>query len=278
MFLAQEFPLCSEFSGRVAGFSPLTKPLNLPALRPARIPGSATDPVSPAFIYPDLRWASPTCEGTGILGFRAVSRRSPRGCVPRCRNRQGLPVFRSSYPNFAVFSIPSLSRSRCHSSRFRFFFPSALCYPPAAEGSLEMNLTRIALAALGGFVVYFVLGGLAFGLVPALRDEFLKYPAVYRAQEGVKSAMPAGMLAMFVAMIVLATIYAMLYQAGSGLSQGARFGALIGIFAICAFVIHNYVNLNIGAALTFEQSIAYFIEWLAVGMVIGVIYRPRVPR
>jgi hypothetical protein len=73
---------------------------------------------------------------------------------------------------------------------------------------------------------------------------------------------------------VLAVIYAMLYRGGSGLAEGARFGALIGVFAICSFVIHNYVNLNIGLKLTVQQSVAYFIEWLAVGMVIGLIYRP----
>jgi len=37
-----------------------------------------------------------------------------------------------------------------------------------------MNLSRIALAALGGFVAYFVLGGLTFGLLPSLKSEFLK--------------------------------------------------------------------------------------------------------
>jgi hypothetical protein len=29
-----------------------------------------------------------------------------------------------------------------------------------------------------------------------------------------------------------------------------------------------------GWKLTAEQSVAYFIEWLVVGIVIGVIYRP----
>jgi hypothetical protein len=29
-----------------------------------------------------------------------------------------------------------------------------------------MNFTRIALAALGGFVAYFVLGGLSFAILP----------------------------------------------------------------------------------------------------------------
>jgi hypothetical protein len=137
-----------------------------------------------------------------------------------------------------------------------------------------MNFTRIALAGLGGFVIYFVLGSLSFVVAPSLRTEFLKYPAVYRSQDAMKSVMPVGMAAMLVAMLVLAVIYAMLYQGGSGLAEGARFGALIGVFAICSFVVHNYVNLNIGLTLTLQQSVAYFVEWLATGIVIGLIYRP----
>src|SRR5258708_33784786 len=60
-----------------------------------------------------------------------------------------------------------------------------------------MNFTRIALAALGAFVAYFVFGGLSFAVLPWLKNEFLKYPAVYRTQEGIKSVMPAGMAFMF---------------------------------------------------------------------------------
>ena len=135
-----------------------------------------------------------------------------------------------------------------------------------------MNFSRVFIAAVGGFVAYFVFGGLFFGLLPIMRNEFMKYPAVYRSQEGIKSTMPFGMLAMFVAMLALAIIYALLYQGGSSLAEGARFGALIGVFAVCSFVIHNYVNLNIGVKLTLQQSVAYFVEWLVVGVVIGLIY------
>ena len=136
-----------------------------------------------------------------------------------------------------------------------------------------MNFPRIALAALGAFVAYFALGFLAFALSP-LANEFRKYPAVYRSQEGIKSVMPLGMAAMFVAMLALAVIYAMLYRSGFGPAEGARFGALIGVFSVCAFVVHNYVNLNIGPRLTLEQAAAYLIEWIVTGIVIGLIYRP----
>jgi hypothetical protein len=137
-----------------------------------------------------------------------------------------------------------------------------------------MNYTRLALAALGAFVIYFVLGGLFFGALPMLREEFAKYPAVYRTQDSMKTVMPAGMAAMFAGMLVLAVLYSLLYQGGSGLFEGARFGVLIGLFAVCAFVIHNYVNLNIGGTLAVQQAIAYFIEWVATGIVIGLIYKP----
>ncbi len=92
-----------------------------------------------------------------------------------------------------------------------------------------MNYPRIALAALGAFAAYFVLGGLSFAVLP-LAGEFQKYPAVYRSKEGIKSVMPAGMAAMFLSMLALAMIYALMYRDGAGAMEGARFGALIGIF------------------------------------------------
>jgi hypothetical protein len=137
-----------------------------------------------------------------------------------------------------------------------------------------MNLKRIVLATFGAFVAYFILGGLFFGALPFLRGEFAKYPAVYRDKQGQLSHMPGGMAAMFLAILALAVIYAMLYPGGSGIAQGARFGALLGVFFVGSFVVHNYVNLNIGLKLTLEQAVAYFVQWTAVGIVIGLIYRP----
>jgi hypothetical protein len=81
---------------------------------------------------------------------------------------------------------------------------------------------------------------------------------------------------MYIAMITLTVIYAMMYHAGSWLTEGACLGALIGVFAVCAFVFHNYVNLNIGLRLTLGQAVAYLVEWIVSGIVIALIYRPPV--
>jgi hypothetical protein len=136
-----------------------------------------------------------------------------------------------------------------------------------------MNITRVVLAGLGGFVAYFAFGGIAFVLLPSLKTEFAKYPAVYRDQNGIKRTMPMGMAAMLLAIFALAALYAMAYRGGTGAIEGAKFGALVGVFVFGAFVIHNYVNLNIGIKLALQQSVAYFFEWLVTCIAIGLIYR-----
>jgi hypothetical protein len=137
-----------------------------------------------------------------------------------------------------------------------------------------MNYSRLALAALGATVAYFAFGFLLLWLVPALIDEAHKYPAVFRPKEKMMAVMPIGMVATLIAILVVAIIFAMMHQGGPGTTEGARFGILIGIFVVCGFVLHNYVNLNIGLKLTLMQSVAYFVQWTIVGIVISLIYKP----
>ena len=137
-----------------------------------------------------------------------------------------------------------------------------------------MNYSRLGLAALGGMVASFAFGFLVLWLVPALLKEGHKYPAVFRPKEEMMTVMPIGIVATFIAILVVAIIFAMIHQGGSGITEGARLGVLIGIFAVCAFVLHNYVNLNIGLKLALGQAAAYFVQWTIIGIVIGLIYKP----
>lgn len=136
-----------------------------------------------------------------------------------------------------------------------------------------MNYGRLVLATVGGMVSYFIAGGAIFVLAPQMVTEFEKHSAIYRSREAQTAAMPAGMGAMLVAIFVLTVLYSMVYQGGSGLAEGARFGVLIGLFVVCAFVLHNYMLLNIGLRLTLMQAVAYFIQWAVVGTVIGLLYK-----
>jgi hypothetical protein len=138
-----------------------------------------------------------------------------------------------------------------------------------------MNPIRVILAALGGFVAYFAVGAALFSLVPSLINESRKYPSIFRDKDGQMSHMPVGMAATFLSILIVAVFYAQLYSGGSGLTQGAALGALIGLFVVFGFVLHNYVNLNVGLKLTLQNAAAYFLEWLITGIVIGLIYKPK---
>ncbi len=135
-----------------------------------------------------------------------------------------------------------------------------------------MNVARVIMATFGAFIVYFALGALFFTR-PGMRAEFSRYAPVYRSEQAMKGVMPFGMLGMLLSMLALAILFAMIHPLGAGLAAGARFGLLIALYALGSFVLHNYVNLNIGRRLTVLQAIAYSIEWLAVGMTISAIYR-----
>jgi hypothetical protein len=135
-----------------------------------------------------------------------------------------------------------------------------------------MNYPRLGLAALGGMIASFAFGFLVIWLVPVLIEEGHKYPGVFRPEEEMMAVMPVGLVATFIAILVAAILFAMTHPGRSGAAAGARFGVIMGVFVVCAFVFHNYVNLNIGLRLALGQAVAYFFQWIVIGTVIGSIY------
>jgi len=137
-----------------------------------------------------------------------------------------------------------------------------------------VNYVHIALASLGATVAYFAFGFALFAALPGMKAEFMKYPNVYRSEKDMMKLMPFGMVTILISIVVVAVLFAKIYPAGGGIASGACLGVLIGIFSVCIFVVHNYVNLNIGLALALYQAIAYFVQWVIVGAAIGLIYKP----
>jgi hypothetical protein len=137
-----------------------------------------------------------------------------------------------------------------------------------------VNYVRIALAILGATVAYFGCGFILFAALPGMKREFLKYPNVYRSNDAMMKVMPYNMVAILVSIVVVAVVYANMHPTGGGIVAGVALGVLMGIFAVCTFVIHNYVFLNIGASLAIYEAVTYFIQWVLVGAAIGLIYKP----
>jgi membrane protease YdiL (CAAX protease family) len=86
--------------------------------------------------------------------------------------------------------------------------------------------------------------------------------------------LPVIFACVFVGALVAAYIYAKGYDGGSGVVEGARFGVLVGIFIAAIFAGVNYATLNIGRRHSLELAIAGFVEWMLVGIVIGLVYKP----
>ena len=139
---------------------------------------------------------------------------------------------------------------------------------------MELHLLRVLLAAVGAFVAYMAAGFALFAAMPGLKAEFKKHPHVYRDEPEMMKRMPLAMLAIFVAILVLAVLYALLYRGGPGIWWGLHFGILIGLFALCVSVIHNHVNFNVSLKLTLQSGVANFIQWVLVGIALGLLYQP----
>ena len=135
-----------------------------------------------------------------------------------------------------------------------------------------INYGRVALAAVVSTVVYFAYGFLVEGLL--IRNDFAPYSLVYRSPETMRPYMPLGLASIVIAIFVIAIIYAKGYEGGSGAAEGARFGFLLGVFVVFAFAGVNYAVLNVGRKIAVMTAAAGFVEWLAIGVVIGLVYRP----
>lgn len=139
-----------------------------------------------------------------------------------------------------------------------------------------MNYSRMVLAALAAWIVYFAVGGLVSGMLIA--DYYRPYPAVYRSRDAVMSLFPIGIVGMLIAMMVLSLMYAKGYEGGSGWMEGLRFGLLVGLFVVGAVVGDEYVTLNIGGKLALVMAAGRLFGWMVVGVTIGLVYKPGTAR
>jgi len=135
-----------------------------------------------------------------------------------------------------------------------------------------MNYARLALAAFAATVFDACYGFLVYGM--ALAPEFARYPGVYRSNEAGPAYLPLMFGGLFVAIVAAAIIYAKGYEGGSGAAEGARFGLLLAVFVVLAFSGVNYATLNIGRKLALMTGAAGFVEWLVIGTIIGLVYKP----
>jgi hypothetical protein len=134
-----------------------------------------------------------------------------------------------------------------------------------------MNVGRLALAAVVAFVVDMAYGFIVYGNL--LASQFARVPDVFRGPSET-AYVPYLALGILIAMFPAVYIYAKGYEGRSGVDEGLRFGAVIGTFVVGNSVVVNYAVLNVGRRLTLSMAVAALVEWLIIGVVIGLVYKP----
>lgn len=135
-----------------------------------------------------------------------------------------------------------------------------------------MNLTRVALAAVVAWIADGVYGYAVYGT--AMAGQFAQFPGVFRSMEEVSANLPLMFAGSLIAMFAVACIYAKGYEGGSGAAEGLRFGLLMGVFLVGYVLVGNYATLNIGRRISAYMAVAGMVEWIVVGVSLGLVYKP----
>jgi hypothetical protein len=133
-----------------------------------------------------------------------------------------------------------------------------------------MNYGRLAVAAVAAFVTDAVFGFVVYG--SAMASQFAMFPGVYRPPSDT-SHLWALFVGLFIGAVAATYIYAKGYEGGSGASEGLRFGAAVGVFMAGYSALVSWAVLNITRALAYRLVAAALVEWLIVGLVIGLVYK-----
>lgn len=134
-----------------------------------------------------------------------------------------------------------------------------------------MNYTRLVLAAVVATVVDAVYGFVVYGNL--LTGEFARYPGVFRPSDVQAPYMGYLFGGIFIAMLAATFIYAKGYEGGAPISEGMRFGLLVGLLEVGYDVLVGYAITNVGRRITAMMACAALVEWIIAGIVIALVYK-----
>jgi hypothetical protein len=135
-----------------------------------------------------------------------------------------------------------------------------------------MNMKRWLLAAVAVVVAVAALEMIIHGVL--LRDAYVQTATLWRSEAEMQAHMWTFWLGYLVVGAVFALIYAKGYEGGkSGIGQGLRYGAYMGLLVGVGLTAGWYAVLPIPGSLVVGWMIAGFVEMLVAGIVVGLIYK-----
>ena len=136
-----------------------------------------------------------------------------------------------------------------------------------------MNTKRMALASLAVFGVFFIVDGVVNTVL--LADLYKQTASVWRPESEIQS----NMWLMWLGTLILAPLFVLIYAKGyeankPSLSQGVRYGLIVGVFISAPQCLAWYAVLPIPAVLPVWWFAAGMVESIAAGAATALVYRP----
>lgn len=139
---------------------------------------------------------------------------------------------------------------------------------------MTLNYFRVVAAAVAAAIADLAYGSLVYGTL--LQRDMAIFGGMFRSVAQVNALYPFVAIVLLGSGLAAAVIFAKGFASGRRVQDGLLFGIVMGVFAVCYVTIGNYVVLEIPKRLTVELAAAQFVEWLVVGVVIAIVYRPTV--
>jgi hypothetical protein len=139
-----------------------------------------------------------------------------------------------------------------------------------------MNYGRLAITAVVATIVDMAYGYAIYGV--GMASQLAAAPGVFRPIEAVNGKIPLMALGTLVGMLAAVYIFAKGYEGGRGAQEGLRFGILVGVLMTGYVLVGDYVVMNIGRRLAVSLAIGTLVEWVVVGVAIGLVYKPAASR
>ena len=135
-----------------------------------------------------------------------------------------------------------------------------------------MNYSRIAMAGLVAWVVSLPIGFFVNEVL--LSGLYAANAAAFRPDAEMMANLPYGFGMTLVGMQVFAYMFARGYEGGSGITEGARFGACAGLLIVLLGTGWNWVTTPISASLGLAMAVDLLVEAVLYGAIVGAVYRP----
>lgn len=135
-----------------------------------------------------------------------------------------------------------------------------------------MDNKRWVLAAVVVAVVITVLEAIFHGSV--LSNEYAATAALWRPQDAMTKMMPYGWFTTLIISFILVYIYHRGYEGqGSKLSEGLRFGFIMGVFTALPMAVWTYIMLPVTLTIALGWFAIGMIDLVIAGIIIAMLYK-----